>query len=306
MKLYKIKGNFWYIFEYMADKRLIDFLPDRLYLKLIYRSKMGERLNLNNPKKFSEKLQWLKLNDRKVKYTNMVDKYKVRTYVSDKLGEQYLIPLMGVWDNPNEIDFNKLPDKFVLKCNHNSGLGMCICKDKSKLDIEKVKAELSKGLEEDYYLRGKEWPYKNVSRKIICEKYIEDEPGQLKDYKFYCFNGKPLYCQVISDRFTDEKIDFYDMDWRHQDFNGLALSNQQFKKSPKLVNKPVNLELMKRSAQKLSENLKFSRIDFYEVDNKMYFGEITFYPASGFGTFTPNEWDYILGEYIKIPIKTKK
>ena len=157
------------IFEALLRRHLLDWMPDATFLKLAYKSRMGRKLDLDNPQTFNEKLQWLKLYDRRPEYTMMVDKYKVRDYIAEKLGEEYLIPLLGVWDDPDEIDFDALPNQFVLKCNHNSGLGMCICKDKTKLDIEKVKEELRKGLKQDYYLTGREWPYKDVLRKIICE-----------------------------------------------------------------------------------------------------------------------------------------
>lgn len=173
-----------------------------LYLRMRFKQRCGRSLNLAEPKTFNEKLQWLKLYNRKPEYTVMVDKYKVREYIAQMIGEEYLIPLLGVWDDPEDIDFDALPNRFVLKCNHNSGLGMCICKDKSKLDITKVKAELRKGLQQNYYLSSREWPYKDVPRKIIAEKYMEDASGDLKDYKFYCFNGEMKFVMINSDRNT--------------------------------------------------------------------------------------------------------
>ena len=165
-------------FSYLNVLGFYSKTPDDVFLKKAFRVNMHQELNLDNPQTFNEKLQWLKLYNRKPEYTMMVDKYKVREYVADTLGEEYLIPLLGVWDDPDEIDFDALPNQFVLKCNHNSGLGMCICKDKSKLDIEKVKKELKKGLKQDYYLTGREWPYKDVPRKIVCEKFMtNDEVG---------------------------------------------------------------------------------------------------------------------------------
>ena len=264
---------------------------------------MGKKLNLDNPQTFNEKLQWLKLFDRRPEYTMMVDKYKVRDYIAEKLGEEYLIPLLGVWDDPDEIDFDALPNQFVLKCNHNSGLGMCICKDKSKLDIDKVRKELRKGMEQDYFLTGREWPYKNVPRKIVCEQYMDDGLGELKDYKFYCFYGIPRYCQVIADRTTNETIDFFDMDWIHQEFTGIHLPGHPFPHSTERICCPKSFAEMKENAATLSRDIPFSRIDFYEIAGEMYFGEITFYPASGFGTFAPEEWDTTLGNWLVLPDK---
>ena len=188
---------------------------DEPYLKKMFRATMGKELDLNDPKTFNEKLQWLKLYNRKPEYTMMVDKYLVRDYIKETLGEQYLIPLLGVWDDPDEIDFDALPDRFVLKCNHNSGKGMYICKDKSKMDVKKVKSELRAGLKQNYYLHGREWPYKDVPRKIIAEQYMEDaKTEELRDYKFFCFNGEVKAMFIAMDRQTlgeEVKFDFFVM-----------------------------------------------------------------------------------------------
>ena len=287
------------IFESMHCRHLLDWMPDEPFLKLAFHSRMGKRLNLQNPQTFNEKLQWLKLYDRRPEYTMMVDKYKVREYIADKLGEEYLIPLLGVWDDPDDIDFDALPNQFVLKCNHNSGLGMCICKDKSKLDIEKVKKELRKGLKQDYYLTGREWPYKSVPRKIICEKYMVDHFGQeLLDYKVHCFNGIPKAILVCSERFSDAGLheDFYDMKWKRLDVkrpdHPLTDTEQA---------EPKELQKMLLFSEQLSKDYPFMRTDFYEVNGRLYFGEITLYPASGFSKFEPEKWDDILGEWVKLP-----
>lgn len=300
------------IFEALLRRHLLDWMPDAPFLKLAYKSRMGKKLNLQNPQTFNEKLQWLKQYDRRPEYTMMVDKYKVRDYIADKLGEEYLIPLLGVWDDPDEIDFDALPNQFVLKCNHNSGLGMCICKDKSKLDVQKVKEELRKGLKQDYYLTGREWPYKDVPRKIICEKYMidhsdhempdneENKSGKndgLNDYKFMCFNGKVMCSFVCSDRFGDEglKVTFFDKDWNVLPFE------RHYPKSQKPIPKPINYEKMIAFSEKLSQGIPFVRTDFYEIDRKLYFGEITFFPGSGFEEFTPESADEGLGNWIKLP-----
>jgi hypothetical protein len=289
-------------FGYLSKMGLYDQMTDEDYVKKKYRIVMGQELNLDHPQTFSEKLQWLKLYDRRPEYTMLVDKYRVREYVEKRTDKKYLIPLIGVWNSPDEMDFTILPDKFVLKCNHNSGCGMCICKDKQKLDIDKVKKELKKGLSENYFLWDREWPYKDVARKIIAEQYMADESGmELKDYKFYCFQGRPLYCQVISDRSSKETIDFFDMEWNHQEFTGLAAPNQPFLNSSIKIMKPRRFEEMKSIAARLSKDIPFVRVDLYEINARVYFGEMTFYPAGGFGEFTPTKWNKIMADYLELP-----
>ena len=278
-----------------------DKLDDNKYLEKKFKVKIGKTLNLNNPITFNEKLQWLKLYDRRPEYTMMVDKYKVRDYIADQLGGEYLIPLLGVWDDPDEIDFDALPNQFVLKCNHNSGLGMCICKDKSKLDIKKVKEELRKGLRQDYYLTGREWPYKNIPRKIICEQYMEDssQKDSLTDYKFFCFNGVADCVMVCLDRFSgDTKFYFFDKNWE------LKRLNIRGKNAPEgfTIPKPICMDEMFRIAEQLSVGMPFSRIDLYECNGKVYFGEITFFPDSGFDANLLPETDQYFGEMIDLSI----
>lgn len=278
-----------------------DRMDDEKYLKKLYMANFGKELDLENPKTFNEKLQWLKLYDRKPEYTMMVDKYKVREYIAEKLGEEYLIPLLGVWDDPEEIDFDKLPNQFVLKCNHNSGLGMCICKDKSKLDIKKVKSELRKGLKQDYYLHGREWPYKDVPRKIICEKYMVDESGyELKDYKIFCFNGEPKALFVATDRMTDTKFDFFDVEFNHLPFtNGHPNAEKE-------IAKPQNLDEMLKVASVLSKGIPQVRIDLYNINGKILFGEMTFSHWSGMVPFDPDNWDEKLGEWINLSARVNQ
>lgn len=277
-------------------------IPDKPYLQMMYWLNMGKKLDLKNPKTFNEKLQWLKLYNHNPAYTVMVDKVKAKEYVAKLIGEEHIIPTLGVWDDPDDIDFDELPNQFVLKCNHNSGTGMCICRDKSKLDIEKVKAELRKGLKENYFMRWREWPYKNVPRKILAEKFMVDESGtELKDYKIFCFNGEPRYCQVISDRNTDEKIDFYDMHWKRLvGLVGLVGLNDKVHNSEYAIPCPESFEDMKLMASLLAKSIPFSRIDFYEINHQAYFGEITFFPATGFGNFNPREWNVKMGDMITL------
>ena len=283
-------------------KHLGIFVTDKLFLSIIYRLKTGSKICWNNPKSFNEKIQWLKLYDRKPEYTIFVDKYKVRDYILKTIGEKYLIPLIGVWDNPDEIDFDKLPNQFVLKCNHNSGLGMCICKDKSKLDIEKVKRELKKGLEEDYYLAWREWPYKNVPRKIIAEKYMVDESGfELKDYKIFCFNGEPKFIQVDFDRFVNHMRNLYTTDWQY------IKAKIEYPTAPdRQISKPKVLDEMLDLARNLSKGIPHVRTDFYCIDNKVYFGEMTFYHGSGFEHFEPAKYGLEIGSWINLPMEESR
>ena len=258
---------------------------------------MGKRLNLAHPQTFNEKLQWLKLNDRQSVYTRMADKFAARAFVAERIGERYLIPLLGVWDDPEDIDFDTLPNKFVLKCNHNSGLGMCICKDKASLDIKQTKAALARGLRENYYLRGREWPYRDISRKIVAENFIEDANGDLNDYKLFCFNGKVAFFKIDFDRFTDHHANYYDIHGKLLPFGEVICPPVPERNLPI----PDNLEKMISIAETLAQGCPFLRVDLYNVNGAVYFGEMTFFPASGMGKFTSPEWDRRMGSWIELP-----
>lgn len=273
---------------------------DKNFILKSYFIKFGKKLDLIYPETFNEKLQWLKLYDRKSEYTMMVDKYKARDYISEKIGSQYLIPLLGVWDDPNDIDFSTLPDKFVLKCNHNSGLGMCICKDKSVLNIKNIKKGLKRGLKQDYYITGREWPYKDVPRKIIAEQFMKSDAGGLTDYKVHCFNGEPKLILVCKDRFTQTGLteDFFTSSWEHLDIRRPTHPNSSTE-----IAKPEELPEMLVLAKQLSEGIPFLRVDFYIIEHKVYFSELTFYPASGFEKFVPEKWDDILGSWLELPLR---
>lgn len=288
-----------YRFIYMANLGRYNTMPDEEYLIRMFKAVMGTELDLEHPVTFNEKLQWLKLYDRNPLYTTMVDKYEVKKYVADIIGEEYIIPTLGVWDDPDEIDFEKLPNQFVLKCNHNSGLGMCICKDKSKLNYDKVRADLRKGLAQDYYLLNREWPYKDVPRKIIAEKYLSDNlETELANYKVHNFSGIPQMILVCRDRFAESGLteDFFDAEWHHLPILRITHPNASIP-----VKKPITFDKMLELAKKLSKDIPFLRTDFYEVGDKLYFGELTLYPASGFSKFEPNAWDKKYGDLVELP-----
>lgn len=270
-------------------------IPDKIYLQRRYKRLMGKKLNLNPPVTYNEKLNWIKLYDRNPKYTMLADKYAVRGYVKDKIGDQYLVPLLGVWDRVEDIDFDKLPDQFVLKCTHDSESAV-VCTNKQTLNIANTKRNLKKALGTNFYWYNREWVYKDIPRRVIAEKYLEDPiDKELRDFKIFCFDGVPKAMFIATDRGIHEtKFDFYDMDFNHLDFT------QHYPNSDKPVRKPLSFELMKELAAKLSEGLRHVRVDFYEVSGKVYFGEITFFHHGGTTPFVPEEWDYTFGKWLRI------
>ena len=258
-------------------------IPDKMYTKRIYKKMMGKDLNLKNPQTFNEKLQWLKLYDRKKEYIQMVDKYEVKKYVANIIGDEYIIPTIGIYNNFDEIDFDKLPNQFVMKCTHDSG-GIVICKDKSKLNIEEAKEKINKSLKNNYYWMWREWVYKNVKPRIIIEKYMEDNKTKdIRDYKFFCFNGKMKMFKIDFNRYINHQANYYDKN--------------------KKLKIPNNIDKMIELSEQLSKNMTFLRVDFYDINGKIYFGELTFCPAAGVGKFIPEEWDYKLGKFIELPKK---
>lgn len=278
-------------------------IPNALYLRCKYFFSMGKRLHLKHPKTYNEKIQWLKLYGRDSKTAELCDKYAVKEYVSNLIGKQYVIPLLGVWNDPNDIDFDALPNQFVLKCTQNSGLGMYVCKDKSKMDKNLVIEGLKRGIKEDYFLPSRDYCYKGIPHRIIAEEYREDdETGELRDYKFFCFDGVPKIFFIAAGRSKGEHevtFDFYDMDFNHLPFtNGHPNSIEP-------IEKPHCFEEMKQLAATLSAGLPHVRIDFYEANGQIYFGEFTFSHWGGFMPFEPEEWDNKLGEWIKLPIDDK-
>ena len=271
---------------------------DKFFLKCAYKAKMDKKLNLENPQTFNEKLQWLKLYDRKPEYTQMVDKYVAKEYVANKIGEEYIVKTFGVWDKFDDIDFSALPNEFVLKTTHDSS-GVLICTDKRTFDIKKAKEKLEKSLKRKYYYVWREWPYKNVKPRIIAEKYLEEEGEEecLTDYKFFCFNGVPKIAYISKDNSSNPHTDFFDMDFNHL--------NMRMKdpNSNILPEKPKTFEKMKELAEILSKGIPHLRVDFYSINDKIYSGELTFFHNGGFGQIKPEEWDYKLGGWIDLPKK---
>ena len=272
-------------------------LPDKLFIKLMFWGIMGYKLDLKNPKDYNEKLQWLKLYDRNPEYTKLVDKYEVREYIKETIGKDYLIPIYGVYKNFSEIVFEDLPKSFVIKATHTSG-DVIIVKDKNKLNYKKLKRTIRKWLKSNHFYYSREWPYKDVKPRIIIEKLMVDKINDdLMDYKFLCFNGEPKYIEVMSDRFGEggHKVNYFNLNWEKVDIKRKnRLSNN------KNIKKPANLNRMIEISRVLSKNKRFSRIDLYNINGKIYFGEITFYPGGGHILFENNETSRHLGNLIDL------
>ena len=283
---------------YFVNHRLLNWMPDKPYLQIFYYAEFGKFIDFKNPKTFNEKLNWLKLYYRRPDFITLVDKYEVKKYIADKIGEQHVIPTLGVWDKFEDINFNELPNQFVLKCTHDSG-GLVVCKDKSKLNLKEVKAKIEKSLTNNYYLWTREWPYKGVKPRIIAEKYMEDqETGELRDYKFFCFNGEPKLMFVASERgLKNTKFDFYDMQFHHMNIV------QHYPNSEYSIEKPEHFEKMVMLAEKLSAGFPHVRVDFYEANGQVYFGEMTFYHFEAIVPFETEEWDKKIGDWLVLPDK---
>ena len=286
------------VYLYLSYLGYFKNVPDEIHLKRLFKIMIGKPLNLNSPQTFNEKMQWLKINNRKNEYTNMVDKYEMKKIVSNLIGDSYVIPTIGIYEKFEDIKFDELPDQFVIKCTHDSG-GIVICNDKNNFNIKKAKNKIDKCLKKNYYWMHREWPYKNVKPRIIIEKYMATEKQpELIDYKFFCFNGEPkfLYISEGLSNHSTAKISFVDMNYNKSQFY-----RNDYKPFDKLPKKPVGFEKMKELAKKLSKEIPFVRVDFYEIEDRIYFGELTFYPCSGFIPFEPEKYDKILGDMLKLP-----
>lgn len=298
MNIYKIIKEPWHIATYMNSHGLGSLIPDKLYLKCAFRERMGYPLDLRNPRTFNEKIQWLKLYDRNPLYHTLVDKYEVKRYVAEIIGSEHIIPTLGVWDSFDDIDFDMLPNRFVLKCTHDSG-SIVIVKDKGKFHVDDARDKLEKALKTNYYMLSREWVYKHVRPRIIAEEYMEDnKQGDLRDYKVFNFNGIPSIIQVDFDRFVSHKRNLYSKDWDYIE------ASIEYPNDPATeIHRPKSLEKMLELAEKLSEKIPFVRTDFYLIDDRVFFGEMTFYHESGFAMFTPDSLGIELGK--KIYLKGK-
>ncbi len=276
---------------------LTRFLSDKFFLKCMYKAEFNRRLDLQKPCGFNEKLQWLKLRDREPQYIEMVDKYEAKRFVADKIGEEYIIKTLGLWQDFDSIDFNQLPEQFVIKCTHDSA-GLVICRDKKTFDIDAARQKIHRCLKQNYYYAGREWPYKNIKPRVLAEAYMEDHTlGELRDYKFFTFMGEPRVMHLVSNRQNQNEEtygDFFDMDFKHLD---LTMGHNNAPIPPK---KPENFEKMKAFARVLAKGTRHLRVDFYEVDGHLYFGELTFYQDSGLADIQPPEWNNTLGSWIQL------
>lgn len=281
----------------LNDRGYLWFIPDKVWIKYSYKKKMGKKLNLKDPQTFNEKLQWMKLNYRDPICTRMVDKYEAKQYVAERIGTEYIIPTYGVWDRFEDIDFDSLPDQFVLKCTHDSG-GLVICREKAKLNKEAAKRKIEKCFKRNYFWHGREWPYKNVKPRIIAEKYMEDVSSrELVDYKFYCFNGKPefLYVSTGLENHATASISFFDFDFKKMPF--YRADFKQFDEPPK---KPEKFAQMIELAAELSQGFPFLRVDLYQINGQIYFSELTFIPSSGTMPLEPASADLEMGKLLNL------
>lgn len=291
-----VKNPLWFI-VFLNNRNIIK-LSDERYLKIRFWCTFKKKLDLKNPKTFNEKLQWLKIYDRRELYTKLVDKYEVKKIVANVIGNEYVIPTYGVYDKFEDIDFNKLPNSFVIKCTHfGGGEGIFIVKNKNNMEKEKIRKNINKILRKSLFISGREWPYKNVVPRIIVEKYIVDKNGVLNDFKLQTFNGKVAYSFVCTDRLSKNvKFTFFDNKKNPIPVRQCGADNDF--DNAKL---PENYETFVVLAEKLAQGIPEVRVDFYDVDGKIYFGELTLFDSAGFGKFSPDEWDYKFGKMLELP-----
>lgn len=281
------------VFAHFARKYTFPRMPDTWYLKLLYKGETGRKLNLKNPVRYTEKVQWMKLHDRNPRYTEMVDKAAAKNWAASIIGSEHIIPQLGIWDRAEAIDLDSLPDQFVLKGTHDSH-SIVICKDKKTFDFEAAKERLNRSLKTEHFHLGRQWPYKNVPPRIIAEKFMENEAtGDLRDYKFFTFNGEPKVMYIATGRGTDQTYgDFFDMEFNHLD---LRIDHET---APVCPEKPACFEQMKQAAAMLAKGTPQVRVDFYEVNGQFYFGEMTFFHCGGFVCFKPDSWDTTFGSWM--------
>lgn len=295
------------LFFALRDRELLFWVPSKIYLSLYYKFVTGRKLHISHPQLFTEKLQWMKLYDHNPEYTIMADKYLVKEYVSKKIGSQYVIPLLGVWNDANDIQFDKLPEKFVLKTTHDSG-GVVVVDKRRGYDKDDIIQFLQSHLKKNLYNRTREWPYKGIVHRVIAEEYLKNsveiidgaEREVLLDYKFYCFNGEPRFLYVgysnMKDGKKHDQLSFFDLNWQRTEFY-----RSDHEQIPFVVEKPEKLNEMINIARELSRGIPFVRVDLYYVDNNIFFSELTFSPGSGFAEFEPEEWAKKIGDWIELP-----
>lgn len=290
-----IKHPEW-LFGVILRRLFAKVLDDKTFIKLEYFSGMRKFPNLDNPTTYNEKLIWLKLHDKHDEYAQLVDKYEAKEFVRKLIGDEYIIPTLGIYNSFDEIDFDNLPNQFVLKTTHDSG-GVVVCPDKSVFNKESARKKLEKSLKNNYYYEHREYPYKNVPPRIIAEKYMVDESGtELKDYKFFCFDGKCKMLFIATDRsIGDVKFDFFDTEFNHLPFK------QGHPWATKEIKKPAGFEKMIKISEVLGKGFPHVRVDLYDINGKIYFGELTFFHFSGNVPFVPSEWDKKIGEWLKLP-----
>ena len=290
--LSKIERKIWWLLN--LDMRL-KACDDERYLRLLYRIRIGRPLDLENPRTFNEKLQWLKLHDRNPLYTKLVDKAEVKPWVAERIGWEHVVPTLGVWDSFDDIDFGALPERFVLKCTHDSG-GLAICRDRNTFDIDAARRKIERSLSRNFYWSGREWPYKDVRPRILAEEYLDAGASGMTDYKMMCFGGRARCTFTCTGRAEDDlRVDFFDLGWSHLPFT------RHYPNADVPPAAPTRLKEMVSLSERLAGSIPFVRVDFYEVAGELYFGEMTFYPGSGFEEFDPEEWDERFGSWIELP-----
>lgn len=294
-KTKKYIDNPWLAYKLATSRGLTKWVPDKIHLSLMYRASIGVWPNLDDPRTFNEKLQWLKLHDRNPLYTTLVDKYRVKQWVADRIGKEHVTPTYAVWERAEDIDISRLPERFVLKTNHDCG-GVVICRDRATFDVEVAKGKLGKHLRRNYYWGCREWPYKDVKPLVFAEEYLEsDDASDLVDYKIMCFGGRARCEFTCTGRAEgDLRVDFFDENWHHLPFT------RHYSNSDVPTRAPANLGTMLAAAQELTAGIPFARVDFYEVGGRYFFGEMTFFPGAGFEEFDPSEWDARLGSWIDL------
>lgn len=282
-------------FRRLGYRNVLNWMNDELYLRLKSWSFTGVMPDLKSPRTFNEKLQWLKLHDRNPLYTKLVDKAEVKPWVAERIGWEHVVPTLGVWDSFDDIDFGALPGRFVLKCTHDSG-GLAICRDRATFDMDAARKKIERSLSRNYFWGGREWPYKNVKPRVLAEEYLDAGTSGMTDYKLMCFEGRARCAFTCTGRAEDDlRVDFFDLDWNHLPFT------RHYPNADVPPSAPAHLKEMVELSERLADSIPFVRVDFYEVAGELYFGEMTFYPGSGFEEFDPEEWDERLGSWIDLP-----